>query len=82
MEELVHFHMRAFQLKMWFAGCDMFAVYGKLRELARAGVDNVKWCNLTEFKVAFEPQLVQREDPQCEAVDDESEHRLLFEDDE
>ena len=47
MEELMHFHVRAFQLKMWFAGCDMFAVYGKLRELARAGVDNVKWCNLT-----------------------------------
>ena len=45
--------------------------------LARAGVDNVKWCNLTEFKVSFEPQLVQRnvsEDPQCKAVDDKSEH--------
>ena len=28
MEELMNFSVRAFQLKFWLAGCDMFALYG------------------------------------------------------
>ena len=27
MEQLIHFAVRSFQLKFWFAGCDMFVLY-------------------------------------------------------
>ena len=30
MEQLMHFAVRSFQLKFWFAGCDMFVLYGRL----------------------------------------------------
>ena len=58
MEQLMHFAVRAFQLKFWFAGCDMFSLYGKLRETARVGHD-VTWTCLSSFKVAVDTSPVQ-----------------------
>ena len=47
----MHFAVRAFQLKFWFAGCDMFSLYGKLCEVVRTG-DAAVWTCLSAFKVA------------------------------
>ena len=69
MEQLMHFAVRAFQLKFWFAGCDMFSLYGKLREVARTG-DAVVWTCLSAFKVAEDTSLVQNlgEGPNAEVA--------------
>ncbi|CAE7744787.1 unnamed protein product [Symbiodinium sp. CCMP2592] len=60
MEQLMHFHVRLFQLKHWFGGQDMFAVFGKLRQSQR-DVGAVTWASMSAFKPPFvNPEPVQR----------------------
>ena len=89
MEQLMHFHVRAFQFKSWFGGQDMFKVYGKLRQTELASPGSTAWASLSDFKAAFEElrPSVQRggEDSDHEAVEQvgvESDSTSeLFEDD-
>ena len=69
MEELMNFSVRAFQLKFRLAGCDMFALYGSLRKIGREDISAVERSRLADFKLAFEPEVVQPsvgEDPRSE----------------
>ena len=52
-QQLMHFAVRSFQLKFWFAGCDMFVLYGRLRELARTDLSAANWKALSDFKLAL-----------------------------
>ena len=53
-EQLMHFHVRAFQFKYWFGGQVMFKVYGKLRQKELASPGSIAWASLSDFKAAFE----------------------------
>ena len=53
MEQLMHFHVRAFQFKYWFGGQDMFKVYGKLRQKELASPGSIAWASLSDFKAAL-----------------------------
>ena len=47
----------------------MFALYGSLRKIGREDISAVEWSRLSDFKVAFEPELMQPsvgEDPRIE----------------
>ena len=67
----MHFAVRSFQLKFWFAGCDMFVLYGRLREPARTDLSAVNWKALSNFKLAFEA-AAKLQTPSVQVLGDEN----------
>ena len=64
MEQLMHFHVRLFQLKHWFGGQDMFAVFGKLRQSQR-DVGAVTWASMSAFKPFRKPGACTAQSGSC-----------------
>ena len=52
MEHLIHCQVRLYQFKYWFGGHDLFAVFGKLREVERDSPGSLSWKSLEAFKIA------------------------------